>query len=214
MGRFVSGREVTLASFLVGRTEVTVAEYAACVDAGACTTSPTGVDCNWGEPDRDGHPVNCADWHEARSYCEWAGGRLCSEAEWEYAARSGGLDIAYPWGNETATCEYAVMYDGGSGCGEVRTSLACSKPAGHSAQGACDLAGNVWEWLEDDWHPTYSGGPSDGTAWVDSPRGTYRHRRGGGFASNGSDLGASTRYYERPADTRWDQGFRCCRSNF
>ncbi|MBI5244538.1 MAG: SUMF1/EgtB/PvdO family nonheme iron enzyme [Elusimicrobia bacterium] len=92
----------------MAKTEVTVAQYKACVDTGACAAPDTGGSCNWGVSGRESHPVNCVDWNQAKAFSEWADGRLPSEAEWEYAARSAGKDRKYPWGDEQATCARAV----------------------------------------------------------------------------------------------------------
>ncbi|MEK7743950.1 MAG: SUMF1/EgtB/PvdO family nonheme iron enzyme, partial [Elusimicrobiota bacterium] len=131
---------VTLRSFELAKTEVTVAQYKACVDAGACAAPGKGLLCNWGVSGREKDPLNCVDWNQAKAFSEWVGGRLPSEAEWEYAARSGGRDIEYPWGDEEATCSRAVIYDGGAGCGRVSTWPVCSKPEGNTRQGLCDMA--------------------------------------------------------------------------
>ena len=157
---------VTVGTFRMSKTEVTVAQYRACVDAGRCTKPNTGTYCNWGKAGRGAHPVNCVDWKQSRTFCGWAGGRLPSEAEWEYAARSGGKSWKYPWGNTAATCSRAVMDHGGNGCGKQRTWPVCSKTAGNTVHGLCDMAGNVWEWVEDCWHANYEGAPADGSAWL------------------------------------------------
>ena len=216
---------VTVPTFEMTKTQVTVEQYEECVTDGVCTALWTGDYCNWDDPGYEDHPANCITWYQAREFCEWAGGRLPSEAEWEYAARSGGQDITYPWGNETATCDYAVMNDGGWGCGTDRTWPVCSKVAGNTDQGLCDMAGNVWEWVEDDYHGSYdcdenptvlncdNGGlaPTDGSAWVDDPRGDRRVRRGGSFNFLADDLRAAWRYPYQPSAFSMISGFRCAR---
>jgi len=140
--------EVTLSGYYIDKTEVTVDDYADCVTAGACTAPSTASSyCNWEVSGKGNHPVNCVNWSQAGEYCTWAGKRLPTEAEWEKAAR--GTDgRKYPWGNEDATCEYAVMDDGVNGCGTDSTWNVCSKsPAGDSPYGLCDMSGNVWEWV-------------------------------------------------------------------
>ncbi|HPV04328.1 MAG TPA: SUMF1/EgtB/PvdO family nonheme iron enzyme [Myxococcota bacterium] len=107
---------VSIQDFEISRTEVTVEQYKRCVDAGVCTLPSTDELCNWGISGRDKHPVNCVDWSQARSYAAFAGGRLPTEAEWEFAARSQGLVQKYAWGNQEATCDFAVMLADAGGC--------------------------------------------------------------------------------------------------
>lgn len=205
---------VQVPAFSVMKTEVTVSQYGRCVDAGSCTAPDTGGykdACNWGKPDRGDHPVNCVDWDQAVAFASWAGGRLPTESEWEYAARSGGRSQAYPWGDAAATCDRAVLNDGGLGCGLEHTAPVCSKPAGNSSQGVCDLAGNVWEWVQDGWHDTYTGAPGDGTAWEEGA--SDRVRRGGGWSNTASRLRASYRYRYGPSNRDIYLGFRLARSN-
>jgi formylglycine-generating enzyme required for sulfatase activity len=122
---------VYLEEFYIDKYEVTVAQYRACVEAGACTAPSTGQYYNWGRSERENHPINGVDWDQAQAYCGWAGKRLPSEAEWEKAAR--GTDgRTYPWGNATPTCGYAVMSQGGDGCGQDSTWPVGSKPSGAS----------------------------------------------------------------------------------
>jgi hypothetical protein len=104
------GGEQELPAFAIDRTEVTVAQFAACVDQGGCSSEGLTMPyfdgsehpdfaefCNWQK--RDDHPINCVTWEQARTYCQWAGKRLPTEAEWEKAAR--GTDgRKYPWGND------------------------------------------------------------------------------------------------------------------
>ena len=219
--------QVTVPSFEMNRTEVTVTQYQACVDDGVCTEPDdytVSSYCNWGQVGREDHPVNCVDWFQAVDFCTWVGGRLPSEAEWEYAARGGGQGITYPWGNDSPSCTYAVMDEGGRGCGMDRTWAVCSKTAGNTTQGLCDMAGNVWEWVQDWYHGSYdcdanpgatncgSGGiaPSDGSAW-ETPSGSDRVGRGGGFDDDAAGLRAAGRGSAGPSVRSGSVGFRCAR---
>ena len=204
-------RSVKVASFALSKTEVTVGQYRACVEAGACPAPDTGGFCNWSQSGRDEHPINCVDWGQASAFAKWAGGRLPSEAEWEYAARSGGKAQTYPWGSAKADCSRAVMDDGsGNGCGRGdATWPVCSKPAGNTAQGLCDMAGNVWEWVED-WYGPYGKAPSDGSARTQTAQG--RVIRGGSWFDVASDLRAAYRLRRVPGYRLGYLGFRVARS--
>lgn len=218
-GQFMMGSEngdsdekpvhaVTVPAFWMSKSEVTVGQYKACVNAGQCsTTDLTKYDkCNWGKSGRESHPMNCVDWHQARAFARWAGGRLPTEAEWEYAARSGGKARKYPWGDEPATCSRAVMDDGGDGCGRDSTWPVCSKPSGNTDQGLCDMAGNVWEWVEDVYADSYSSAPTDGTARTTG--GARRVFRGGSWGYTAGYLRAAHRYRSSPGYRGNDLGFR------
>jgi len=211
---------VRVSSFYLGKSEVTVAQYRACVSAGKCSAAHVNDGTcyvfqggSWKKGtlppsfQGDHQPVVCVDWTQARKYCSWAGGRLPSEAEWEYAARSGGHGRQYPWGDEEATCGRAVMNDGGYGCGKNQTWPVCRKTAGNTVQGLCDMAGNVWEWAEDCWHKDYSGAPSDGTAWTASCK--RRVLRGGSWSDDATYLRAAARFGFTPAYRCYIIGFRC-----
>jgi serine/threonine-protein kinase len=201
---------VTLAGFQMAKSETTQVQYQKCLDD-ACCDAPPGY---WNPSGKGDHPVTYVNWFLSAAYCEWAGGRLCTEAEWEYAARSGGKDQTYPWGNQAATCAFAVMYDadGDGGCGTGGTWAVCSKTAGNSSQGACDLAGNVREWVAD-WYETY---PSTGQTNPTGPAsGSYRVIRGGGRGNDAGGLRATSRGLDDPHNNNYyydDLGFRCCRS--
>ena len=153
---------VTLKSFMISQSEVTVAQYRRCVNASVCS-APKGS-CNWDKSGREDHPINCVSWFQLNEFAQWVGGRLPSEAEWEYAARSRGKNVTYPWGNQEPTCSYAVIDDGGDGCGKDRTWPVCSKTSGNTEQGLCDMAGNVDEWTLDEYESSYSGAPTNGDA--------------------------------------------------
>jgi len=191
-GNFLYGdenRRVHLPEFWIDRTEVTVTAYGECVRAGGCSEPDTGGSCNWGVSGRGDHPVNCVDWNEAKSYCEWAGNRLPTEEEWEKAAR--GTDgRKYPWGDEEATCALAVMDEDGNGCGRDRTWPVGSKPSGASPYDALDMAGNVWEWTSS-WKRElllFKVRVLRGGSWGVGPRGTRASYRGGWFPPGRDDF--------------------------
>ncbi len=162
-------------------------------------------------------PMTHVTWYGARDFCAWRGQTLCSEVQWEKAARGGceGPCAAptrrFPWGDEAPTCERAQMDDGrGPGCGEDAPAPVGSKPAGASPYGVLDMAGNVWEWVQDSWHEGYTGAPSDGSAWEEAGA-KLRVYRGGGSRSDERYLRAATRFNGGPKDANEYRGFRCCR---
>jgi len=208
---------VDVPTFEMTKTEVTVLQYQACVDALVCTLPLDSISnsyCNWGVGGIEDHPVNCVDWEQAGVFCRWSGGRLPTEAQWEYAARGGGQDIEYPWGDQPATCHYAVIKDeaaGGDGCGMDRTWAVCSKTAGNTEDGLCDMSGNVWEWVRDRYHDSYIGAPTDGSSWEDSIF-ADRVRRGGSFSVVSNAVRSSNRAPEdAPPGFEYIFGIRCAR---
>ena len=186
-------------AFCMDKTEVTVSAYRRCVQAGACEIPATSTGSNYDKSGRDQHPVNEISWFDAKAYCEFAGKRLPSEWEWEWAARGRDAGRVYPWGNSPEpSCERAVMDDdGGSGCGQDRTWPVGSKPAGKSRDGLFDVAGNVWEWTAD---------------WYDSSE-KSRSLRGGSWRNHAaSNARAGGRTYRTPADRYFYVGVRCART--
>ncbi len=204
---------VSLSAFWLDRTEVTNGQYRRCASAGVCAAS--GVE---GSADLNGesHPVVGVSWSDARDYCRWAGARLPTEAEWEYAARNV-EGRAFPWGAEfrgsaanycDANCEYNwanKSVDDGFGT----TAPVGAYPQGVGWCGALDLSGNVWEWVAD-WYAPYSGerqrdptGPSFGR---------LRVVRGGSWADLAYSLMGADRHSVDPASKDRFFGFRCASS--
>jgi len=224
--------QVEVPPFEIDMTEVTVGQYAKCVAADACDPSTVGSSywslCTWDLENVDAHPINCVDWYQAKAYCEWAGRRLCSAAEWEKAAR-GGCELYgdcaaesphYPWGLAAASCLLAVMDDGGAGCGIWGTSPVGTKPAGASPYGPLDMAGGVTEWVRDCWHINYYESeegfygppPTDGTAWEEAAcADSYKTVRGGSWYYFAQHLRVSFREGRSPEERTAMQGFRCCK---
>jgi formylglycine-generating enzyme required for sulfatase activity len=131
---------VTLNGFWIDRTEVTNAQYAHCVGDGICI-APVGSDSSthdsyYGVSEFDDYPVIFVNWNRADTYCQWAGGRLPTEAEWEYAARGPDGNV-YPWGND-APHDTLLNYHQNIG----DTTEVGSYPGGASWVGAMDMAGN------------------------------------------------------------------------
>ncbi len=206
-------RVVRVRDFELSKTEVTVRQYRKFVEATG-HRAPTECDLgqpSWGLAGRDDHPVTCVSWEDANAFAKWAGGRLPSEAEWEYAARSGGREQVYPWGDAKADCSRAVMDDGsGEGCGKGEATFpVCSKPAGNTAQGLCDMAGNVWEWVED-WHGPYGEAPRDGSARTRA--GQDKVLRGGGWGDSAWDTRAAIRVRLSPGYRDFLLGIRVART--
>ena len=213
---------VYLDAFYIDQFEVTHAQYLVFLNAigqnsndrGNFLLSPTlsavqesGDSFVLQAPEVADRPVVWVYWYGAQAYCEWAGMRLPTEAEWEKAAR-GTDERTYPWGNELANCGYAVMRDGGKGCGQERTWAVGSKPEGASPYGAYDMAGNVWEWVAD-WYDIgyYAQSPKRNPRGPAS--GVRRVLRGGSWDNVTRDLQASYRLRFTPWFTLRTVGFRC-----
>jgi len=191
--------------FWLGETPVTVAAYKRFAqEKGRAMPPAPNFNPEWSKED---HPVVRVTREEAIAYCEWAGGRLPSEAEWEYAARGGKDGLKYPWGNDI-TPENA-NYRGSKWDG---TSPVRSYPA--NALGLYDMAGNVWEWVAD-WYEKdyYASLPSDKAA--EDPRGPQsgkvRVLRGGSFIYVAWYLRAAGRGLSEPDGRDSSSGFRCVR---
>ena len=193
---------VYLDEYWIGQTEVTNAQYALCVSAGGCTAPNNS---RWQDSNYRDHPVTHVDWNRARAYCAWAGVRLPTEAEWEKAARGTDGRI-YPWGN-SAPDGRRLNYNGNVGS----TTAVGTYPTGASPYGALDMAGNVWEWVND-WYDSgyYSQSPSDNPQGPAT--GESRVLRGGSWYGYGNFVRSALRHYDFPVDWFDNVGFRCVRS--
>ncbi len=230
---------VKLSPYCLDKREVTLREYRRCVTLGDCAHAPTEVEwegatehekrayspfCNANEPEaRKEHPVNCVDWSMAAAYCAFAGKRLPTEAEREFAAQ-GPRGQAYPWGDEAPSAERANVAGGEyarwlkaqklpaakalyADDGFVGTAPAGSFAGGRSHYGLDDLAGNVWEWTAD-WSGPYA--PAPQTDPKGPARGARRVLRGGGFNSDQARwLRPSHRWGDAPTARSHVYGFRC-----
>ena len=187
---------------------------------------------NWKSPgysQTDEHPVVCVSWDDAKAYVRWLSGktgkeyRLLSEAEWEYVARAGTVTARY-WGeSETGQCRYANGADEAlkrrdsdwkwatASCddGYARTAPVGAYEA--NGFGLHDVLGNVWEWTEDCWNESYTGAPSDGSAW-ESGSCSRRVLRGGSWGDIPRSLRSAVRYGDVTGDRDGDLGFRVART--
>jgi formylglycine-generating enzyme required for sulfatase activity len=207
---------VAVGTFCMERLEVTVTQYQACVTAGMCIAVKSDTSCNSNKADRGNHPVNCVSYPMALSYCNWAGGRLPTEAEWEYAAR--GTDgRRYAWGNSAPNPQlmngcgdecvaYAArvpetktaLFSGNDGFEE--TAPVGSYPRGASPFGLLDMTGNVYEWTASP-YCTYP--QHECTS-------NYRMYRGGGWYSSGG-VSVTTRNGNNATETSVVVGIRCAK---
>ena len=215
---------VNVPAFDVMRAELTVAQYRPCLQAGSCRSPRTGSTCNWTESlaDNEDQPMNCLSWDEAMLYAAWAGVRLLTEAEWEYAARGGRTEPdTFPWGEGAPTC---LLADYGSiNCG-AGTSNVCSYPMGNTSNNLCDMAGNVAEWVQDEFFEDYTDAPTNGAGRCTGAcpknardsnfrEGVISRRviRGGGWNSLGGELQTPYRKSLSSEEIRNDVGVRLAR---
>ncbi len=194
---------VTLDAFWIDQTEVTNKQYAWCVKDKACILplnlkSPMRSNY-YGNPEFDNYPVIYVEWAMAKNYCEWAGRRLPTEAEWEKAASWNELKhekYAYPWGDDTPN-DSLLNYDS-----VVRDTTEVGKyPNGVSPYGANDMAGNVWEWVND-WYGEnyYSNSPLLNPRGPDSGDYGGRVLRGGSWYFEDGSLRSIFRFGVIPVD--------------
>jgi len=197
-------------SFWLDVTEVTNAQYAACVSAGACAPPHdpgtfTRSDY-YGNPAFSNHPVVWVSWQQAQSYCRWVGGRLPYEAEWEYAAR-GPQSFEYPWGNAAPSCDllnYAPDEANNVSCTGDTTAVG-SYPRGASPFGVMDLAGNVWEWVADT-YTAYSSAPAVDPFYSGAGD---KVERGGSWTNEELRIRGAYRFANEDTHANYGLGFRC-----
>jgi formylglycine-generating enzyme required for sulfatase activity len=192
-------------AFWIDRTEVTNAQYRVCVEAGACSepqrVGSHGREDYYGNPTYDDYPVVYVTWHQARRYAEWVGGRLCTEAEWEYACR-GARGHTFPWG-DSPPHDKLLNYDSGLG----DTTRVGSYPEGKNSCGVLDLSGNVWEWTQS----LYEGYPYDATDGREALDASgVRVVRSGGFESSARSVRCAFRFASFPDFEYAGYGFRVC----
>jgi formylglycine-generating enzyme required for sulfatase activity len=161
----------------------------------------------------DNYPVLQVSWNDAQAYCQWTGRKLPTEAQWEKAARGRDGRI-YPWGNQMASCNYAVMNDGaGNGCGKGSVAWPVgSKPKGASPYGAWDMAGNLWEWVADWYDKSYYASSPSKNPPGPSP-GQSRVLRGGGWNNFALYVRVTNRLAVEPIYRDDNNGFRCVSPN-
>ena len=158
-----------------------------------CSVPDTGSYSTYYESNQEDHPVNEVDWNQARTFAQWVGGDLPSEAQWEYAARGGdGDQYTYAGSN---TIDDVAWYSG--------NSSSSTQPVGQkdaNGFGLYDLSGNVWEWTLDEYESSYNGAPTDGSPRCsnsDCTGSSDRIVRGGGWRN--------TVFNIRVADRSWDR---------
>jgi sulfatase modifying factor 1 len=209
--------DAQVATFDLMKTEVSVAQYGQCVEAGRCTARTTvnysgyssdgaalWLKCNYGRVDRANHPMNCVDASDADAFCKWAGGaRLPTESEWEFAAR-GKDGRLYPWGlvrwGSQNGQSWAKLHDGDDKWST--TAPVTSFPEGATPEGVLNLSGNVWEWTLSKYCPYTSNKCASAT----------RVFRGGGWnAIQPAGLRGAMRSSGAPSMRFVLLGFRCAR---
>lgn len=221
-GKFVMGtlrgdlderpvHSVYLDDYYIDKFEVTNALYELCVRAGVCK-APVKSDSYtrssyYGNPAYDDYPVVYVDWNMAKTYCEWRGAHLPTEAQWEKAAR-GTDERIYPW-DKGLDCQ-KTNYTDRAACTGGTTKVG-SYESGKSPYGVYDMAGNVWEWVGDWYSETYyKSSPPSNPPGPDFGR--ARVGRGGSWTRTEGEIRSANRINYAPAYYNFDLGFRCATS--
>jgi formylglycine-generating enzyme required for sulfatase activity len=197
---------VSIRAFKMSQTEVTFAQWDACVSAGGCSHKPK--DEGWG---RGSRPVMNVSFNDiTQQFIPWLNKvtgntyRLPTEAEWEYAARAGSSS-KYSWGNNIS-CSQARYGHWNGDCGNESKTV---KVKSYSANGfgLYDMHGNVWEWTQDCWNDSYNSAPNSGSAWTSGDC-ARRVLRGGSWFYEPNFLRSAYRYGFSAASRFYDSGFR------
>ena len=195
--------------FAVGKYEVTFAEWDACVKDMGCSYIP--ADNGWG---RDTRPVIFVSWDDAQGYVSWLSKetgqryRLLSEAEWEYAARAGSK-TPYPWGSEPGSKHANFKGSGSPWSGRQTAPVGQFEP---NKFGLHDMIGNVLEWVQDCWNPSYEGAPKGGSAWETGKCGSRVLRGGAWWYFEAGRARSADRGADDSANRRYDVGLRVART--
>lgn len=202
---------VYLDAFWIDQNEVTNKHYRACVDAGICEM-PSDISSNthpsyYGNSEYDNYPVIYVNWDKANRYCKvWIGGSLPTEAQWEKSARGTNGSI-YPWGSTEPTGSL-LNYNN-----NVGDTTEVGYPDGASIYGAMDMAGNVWEWVNDRYSDSYYRNSSASNNPLGPDIGQYRVLRGGSWIDFNSYVRSASRYGDDPLVAKVNFGFRCARAS-
>ncbi|MEO7111623.1 MAG: SUMF1/EgtB/PvdO family nonheme iron enzyme [Polyangiaceae bacterium] len=205
-----SAHQVTLDPFAIDRTEVSVAAYRKCVAKGACLRAQLPI----GDPhfDRPNLPVTFVSWDDARAYCGFVGGRLPTEAEWEFAAR-GETRRIFPWGNlyNPHLANHGTLAQATDATdGYELIAPVDAFPDGATPDGVLQLAGNVSEWVFDFFSPditSYGYPPAAVVNPKGAPNGVVHVVRGGSYEHGALNLRAAARLVDWTYAA--DVGFRC-----
>jgi formylglycine-generating enzyme required for sulfatase activity len=194
--------EVDVGEFVIDKTEVTIADYARCMDASSCRVIEEVKEAR-GE--RGDHPVTGVTWNDAVRYCRWVGKRLPTEAEWEKAARAPKW-MPYPW---EGRFDPKLANSSMTGDGYERTSPVGAFPGGASGLGVQDMAGNAAEWTADFYESTWY--QKSGRSNPKGPEADTGERvvRGGAYTDNDYLCRSTARTGKDPNVANVAIGFRC-----